>query len=388
MKITQLFKIYWPDNGGGIASVMESIAQCLPGCEHQVIVCQGKRLRKGADGKYRGVLVRRCRQLFTVASTPVSIDFLRQAKKYTKDTDIVICHAPYPMADLAVLLGMPARRIVVWWHCGFEKYAWLVPFYRPLVKHTLKKADLVLASSEGNVENSGLLLPYREKCRVVPFCVSDAYLKRGKAHAASLWKDGGLLQEAPDQSASRKKPIGILFIGRLVWYKGCEVLLKAFARMKRKNCRLVLVGSGILEEELKRLADSLGIKHVEFMGMVSEEEKQKQIEACDFLVLPSVSKAEAFGVVQIEAMAFGKPVINTALPSGVPDVSIDGVTGITVKPGSVRELARAMDALAGDERMRRAYGKNALQRVQETYTQQKMEEGYREIFRQLLRADH
>lgn len=384
MKITQLFKIYWPDNGGGIAKVMESIAQCLPGCEHQVIVCQDKRRKKSTAGMYHGVLVRRCRQLFTAASTPVSIDFLHQVKKYTKDADIVICHSPYPMADLAVLLGMPAGRLVVWWHCGFENHAWLAPLYRPLVRHTLKKADLVLVSAKGNVQNERLLLPYRSKCRVVPFCVSNACLQRGKAYAASLWKDAGPCQGMQDLCGGHKKQVQILFIGRLVWYKGCDVLLKAFARMKHTNCRLTLVGSGALEPDLKRLAASLGLAHVTFAGIVSEEEKMRQIEACDFLVLPSVSRAEAFAVVQIEAMAFGKPVINTALPSGVPDVSIDGVTGITVQPGSIRGLARAMDILAGDEALRGMYGRNALQRVQEKYTQQKMEQRYQKIFRQLL----
>lgn len=383
MKVTQLFKIYWPDNGGGIAKVMESIAECLPGCEHQVIVCQGNRKRKSVSESYRGVLVRRCRQLFTVASTPVSVDFLRQVKKYTKDADVVICHFPYPMADLAVLLGMPGRRLVVWWHCGFEKYAWLAPFYRPLARHTLKKADMILVSSEGNVKNSGLLLPFREKCRVIPFCVSDSYLQRGKAHAAGLWESAGVPIERKMCGRSQKE-VCILFIGRLVWYKGCDILLKAFARMKQKNCRLVLIGSGVLEMELKRLAASLGLWKVEFLGMVSEEVKMRQLERCDFLVLPSVSKAEAFAVVQLEAMAFGKPVINTALPSGVPDVSVDGVTGITVQPGSVRALARAMDALAGDQKLRRKYGRNALQRVQAEYTQRKMQQRYQKAFGQLF----
>ena len=180
------------------------------------------------------------------------------------------------------------------------------------------------------------------------------------------------------------KETSILFIGRLVWYKGCDVLMKAFAKMKTKNCRLVLVGEGPLEQELKTLAARLAPGRVEFAGRVSEQEKMKRLEACDFLVLPSVSRAEAFGLVQIEAMAFGKPVINTKLPSGVPYVSVDGVTGRTVRAGHVRALADAMDVLAQDDALRREYGRNAWERVNREYTREVMVKRYERAFEELV----
>ena len=138
------------------------------------------------------------------------------------------------------------------------------------------------------------------------------------------------------------------------------------------------------EQELKSLAASLELENVEFAGRVSEEEKLRRMEQCDFLVLPSISQAEAFAVVQLEAMAFGKPVINTSLKSGVPYVSQNGVTGRTVKPGSVRELAAAMDELAKDAKLRREYGRNALRIVQKEYTQEQMVRRHRQIFKRLL----
>ena len=104
MKITQLFKIYWPDNGGGIAKVMESIAEGFSDCEQEIIVCQDSRRKKSISDTYQGVPVRRCRQLFDLLSTPVSLQFLYDIRKRTKDSDIVIYHFPYPMIDLAVLL--------------------------------------------------------------------------------------------------------------------------------------------------------------------------------------------------------------------------------------------------------------------------------------------
>ena len=370
MKITQLFKIYWPDNGGGIAKVMESIAEGFSDCTQEMIVCQNTRHKKSADDRYQGVHVRRSRQLFDVLSTPVSLQFLFDVKKRTKDSDIGISHFPYPMTDLAILFGLYSGRLVVWWHCGFEKYQKLAPFYRPFVLHTLKKADRILVSSKGNIDHSETLRHFRKKCTVIPFCVSDECLQRGKAYAQK--------ERAP------RKRIRMLFIGRLVWYKGCDILLKAFAKMRRQDCELVLVGKGPLEQELKDLAAALRLTNVIFTGMVSEEEKFRQIEACDFLVLPSVSKAEAFAVVQLEAMAFAKPVINTALKSGVPYVSLDGVTGKTVRPGSVRELASAMQELAENDSMRRQYGENALRMVQNEYTHELMINRHRKVFEKLL----
>ena len=144
MKITQLFKIYWPDNGGGIAKVMESIADSFSDCEQEIIVCQNSRKKKKVYEKYNGIAVCRCRQMMDLASTPVSLQFLRDVKKRTKDSDIVIYHFPYPMADLAVLFGTYSGRLVVWWHCGLEKYKKLEFLYRLLVRHTLKKADRIL----------------------------------------------------------------------------------------------------------------------------------------------------------------------------------------------------------------------------------------------------
>lgn len=380
MKITQLFKIYWPDNGGGIAKVMESIAQGFTDCEQEIIVCQNSGHKKCTQDSYQGIPVRRCRQLFDLLSTPISLQFLYDVKKRTQDADIVIYHFPYPMADLAVLFGLYSGKLVVWWHCGFEKYEKIAPLYRPLVLHTLKKADRILVSSKGNIKNSKTLRQFRKKCSVIPFCVSDECLRRGKAFA----------QNRSVQKNKNDNRICILFIGRLVWYKGCDILLKAYAAMRQphqKECSLVLVGSGPLEQELKNLAASLRLRNVTFTGMVSEEEKMKRIEQCDFLVLPSISKAEAFAVVQLEAMAFGKPVINTALDSGVPYVSVDGVTGKTVTPGSIRELASAMEELAENERLRLKYGQQALSLIQKEYTHDRMIKRHRNVFEQLVHSD-
>lgn len=377
MKITQLFKIYWPDNGGGIAKVMEHIADGFSDCEQEIIVCQDSGKKKCADDMYRGTAVHRCRQMFEIASTPVSLQYLLDVRKRTKDTDIVIYHFPYPMADLAVLFGMYSGRLVVWWHCGFEKYRKLAFFYRPLVRHTLKKADCILVSSGGNLKNTQILGKYQKKCRVIPYCVSEECLQKGRLYVVGRDKKEQLY-------ADDRQQVSILFVGRLVWYKGCDILLKAFAKMHHKDCRLVIVGSGPLEQELKRLAVSLGIENIEFTGMVSEQEKMRRIGQCDFLVLPSISKAEAFAVVQLEAMAFGKPVVNTALESGVPYVSVDRVTGRTVKPGNVRELAAAMEELAGDGQLRRKYGANAFHMVQKEYTQGLMVKRHRKIFQKLV----
>ncbi len=374
MKIVQLFKIYWPDNGGGIATVMESIANAMKKEKQEIVVCQAKRGEKTTVEKYNGVPVYRCSQLFDFASTPFSVRFLQTVHRRTRNSDITIYHFPYPMIDLAVLLGLVKGKLVVWWHCDFDKYKLLMPIYNVFVRHTLKKADRILVSAQGNIDHSNILCDYKEKCTVIPFCVSKELLLRGQNY----------YNNKKDTNTGADISVNILFVGRLVWYKGLDLLLKAFAQMKYKNCMLTIVGGGPLEQEVHDLAKKLGLKNVIFTGMISEEEKVKHIEKCDFLVLPSISKAEAFALVQIEAMAFGKPVINTALPSGVPCVSINGVTGLTVQPGSLLELTHAMDKMAENNAMREKYGRQAFDMVQREYTPEKLAERHMQVFRELL----
>jgi glycosyltransferase involved in cell wall biosynthesis len=88
---------------------------------------------------------------------------------------------------------------------------------------------------------------------------------------------------------------------------------------------------------------------------------------CDIFILPSVENSEAFGIVQQEAMLFGKPVVNTNLPTGVPYVSIHELTGLTVPPHDVKALAEAVQKLADSPELRKLYGENAKKRVAEQY---------------------
>src|SRR5204862_4556148 len=118
--------------------------------------------------------------------------------------------------------------------------------------------------------------------------------------------------------------------------------------MKHVEARALLVGDGPLRKQLEALAKRIGVEdRVVFLGEVHDV--VPYYHAADAFVLPSITRNEAFGIVQIEAMACGKPVINTSLDSAVPFVSIDGETGLTVMPENAGELAAAMNLLLNDD---------------------------------------
>jgi rhamnosyl/mannosyltransferase len=187
-------------------------------------------------------------------------------------------------------------------------------------------------------------------------------------------------------NSAQNNPVTFLFVGRLVYYKGCDVLLEAFAQI-RGAAQLVIIGSGPLEQALKAKAAQLGLSEtVSFKGYLDDEAIRRHLADCDIFLLPSIAKTEAFGLVQIEAMAYGKPVVNTQLPGGVPYVSLDGVTGLTVPPGDAAALATAMQTLADDPALRRQLGQAACRRVRESYRLEAMLDQIHAVYRRLAAA--
>lgn len=389
MKLIQLFKYYWPDNGGGIAKSMDMLSlafekwslknNCVSENDRlynqRIIVCWRNKNKSASKGRYHEIPIYRCKTLFEFASTQVSSMYIRAVDRLTKEDDLVIYNFPYPMVDLCILLGKIHGKIVVWWHCDFDthKGAFISNLYRLLVKNTLNKADKILVSARGNITGSELLSQYESKCTIIPFAIHDDILAKGRKYYQN---------RTPRNKIDK---VHVLFVGRFVWYKGLEYLMKAFEKLDSGKYELTLVGDGEYLDKIKKISGDK--KNITITGNVTEDEKFRWIEWCHFLVLPSISVAEAFAIVQIEAMAYGKPVINTNLKSGVPDVSIDKKTGITVEPKSSEELMRAIKILGEEIETCEKYGREAIGLVSEKYSMSKLIANYGRFFDELISSN-
>lgn len=349
LKIVQLNKYYAPHRGG-VETVVENIAEGLRDrTEMSVLVCGARGQRE--DVRQDGVHLHRSKPLCKVGPMPVSFSYLRDVRRALKNADAVLLHMPFPWGDLALRLSGYRGRVLLWWHSDVVRQKKLLTLYRPLMNWTLRRADRILVATSGHIDGSVFLPPYREKCTVIPYGVEEDWYRAGKERT-----------QTPHSG-----PVEFLFVGRMVYYKGCEVLLRAFAAMEDKACRLRMVGQFTsLTDELRRLACELGVAdRVTFEDDLPEEALMERFAACDVFVLPSVYRSEAFGLVQLQALAFGKSVINTNLPGGAPLVSRSGETGITVEPNDARSLAAAMDTLARDGALRARYGAAALSRIED-----------------------
>ena len=162
----------------------------------------------------------------------------------------------------------------------------------------------------------------------------------------------------------------IVSVGRLVYYKGFEYLIRAMTEVQGK---LLIIGDGPLRNRLRELVSELGLgDRVHFLGRVSHETLVACYHSSVAFVLPSVARSEAFGIVQIEAMAAGIPVVNTQLDSGVPFVSVHEKTGLTVPPGDPHALAGAINRLLADKNLAESLGKAAGQRARQEFSLQTM----------------
>ena len=286
--------------------------------------------------------------------------------------DCVVLHEPNPIAGTALFVRTPARRLVIWHHSDLLRPTWAPHTYGHIQRALYRRADCVIVSSPALAANSALARCAR-RLVVIPYGVDvDAYQRPESIDA----------DRVRAIRAGRQSPL-VLFVGRLVYYKGVEVLCEAMARCPGT---LVIVGTGPLEHTLRDMVDRLGLaERVIFMGEVADDDLIACYRAADLLVLPSVARTEAFGIVQIEAMAAGVPVISTNLPTGVPWVNQDGVSGLVVPPGDPHALAAAIQRIGGDVDLRRRLGEGARLRAATTFSLERMVASFKDVIETVVR---
>jgi glycosyltransferase involved in cell wall biosynthesis len=347
------FGRFFDDIPGGMQTHVDHLFRAMQGHIDYVHLVPS-RDSQAFEGTLHGYPLIRTPSWNVDGSLALSPGLIAKARQLHRDKpfDLVHLHMPDPMSHLASW-AVPAHvPRVMTWHADIIRQKALLLAYRPFQSAALRNARAIIAATPAHIKSSSeLTAPHlKHKLHVVPFGFDLAHYAQPQANTAVL---------------RSHYPGKIIFaLGRHVHYKGFDVLIQAMAQLP-DDTQLVIGGDGPLGTEWKALAArSPAAARIHFTGMISEADLPSYFQACDVFCLPAVNQAEAFGIVQVEAMACAKPVVSTRLNNGVDFVNQDGVSGYTVTPGSVDELAQALQRLLADEALRARLGQQALQRAQ------------------------
>jgi glycosyltransferase involved in cell wall biosynthesis len=343
---------FYPPHRGGMESHLETLCRELR-AEVDVEVLVASDTRQTVRETVDGVPVTRIGTVATFASASINPGMARAIRESA--ADVVHFHHPNPTGVLSYLASGRRGPLVVTYHSDIVRQRVLGAAFSPILHRFLRGAHAILASSPDYAASSPVLRKHPDRVRIIPFGIRAEEFETADP-------------EAVEEIRARYGPGMVLGIGRLVYYKGFEYLVRAMVAVEGQ---LVILGDGPLRGALESLAAELGMgERVAFPGPVRD--LAPWYHAADVFALPAVARSEAFGIVQLEAMAAGTPVVNTRLHSGVPFVSRDGETGITVPPGDPDALAAALRRLLAEPDLRERFGAAARERVRREFSLHRM----------------
>jgi rhamnosyl/mannosyltransferase len=350
--ILQINKMYTPDIGG-IETVVEDYANYLKEYDNVTVLCISKRFSlKTKIEMINGITVYRCSSFGTYLSMPVSFSFFYYMYKLSRKSSTIHIHEPFPLASLAWFLIPKKVRLFVSWHSDIVKYKNIKVIFEYFQKKLLSSANVIISTSDRMIEYSEILTKYKDKTIVIPLGIDiETYLM-------DISPCDKILIDLPKEY--------VLFIGRLVPYKGMLIFLDAIEQIDL-NIPFVIVGNGLLSSRIKEhIAKSR--KNIYFINrFVTDSEKKCLLKYSKFMVFPSIYPSEAFGIMQLESMVYGKPVINTFLPTGVPWVSKHNISGLTVAVKDSLELSIAIETLYKNNILYNNLSDGAIDRISNNF---------------------
>jgi len=301
-------------------------------------------------------------QILYAPVSPLFPFWLNRALREFKP-DILHLHLPNTSAFWA-LRESRARRLpwVLHWHADVvasvhdRRLALAYPLYRPLEQRLLRHAHTIITTSPPYRDSSLPLAPWRDKCRVVPLGLDTSRLAPPdpavRRAAVALWVSGG---------------VRLLAVGRLTYYKGHEILIRALSEVP--DAQLILIGEGPHKGRLDKLIQALGLgDRAHLLGHLPGPVLQGLLASCDCVCLPSIERTEAFGLVLLEAMHHGKPVISSDVPgAGMGWVVKNRKTGLLAPPGDVAAWVVALRELVSESQLRQMFGLAGKERLNEQF---------------------
>jgi glycosyltransferase involved in cell wall biosynthesis len=324
MRILHVYKDY-PPIRGGIEHHLQTLATGQAKRGHQVDVVVAARGPRSISSLENGVRVHRCGRIATVRSTPLSPSLILTAAQ--RQADILHLHSPHPPNDLAWLMRRFRPPAIVTYHADIVRQPILAAILRPLTRMALRRAARIIVTSPAMTSGSREVVRNLDRTVVVPLGIP---------------KPPEIAADDPEliSITSRFPQPRVLFVGCLRHYKGLDHLLAAMSDLP---ATLLVAGDGPKAPALKARAVRTGVADkVHFLGEVGEDTLWRLYASADVFVLPSDSRGETFGVVQVEAMAMGVPVISTELGTGTSWVNRHGETGLVVPPADPAALAKAL----------------------------------------------
>lgn len=369
---------YYPPAPGGIESHVHTLVHAQASLGASVTVACINHLAGPTTVEHDGgVEVLRLRRTGTLAKFDLCPDLGKHLARI--DADLLHIHVPNPTMLLGLIQTRPRKPVVVTYHSDIIRQRVLGALFRPIERLAYRHVRAVVTTSPLYPGGSPFLQPYGDMLHVVPHGIDlSAYLEPSPAALAEA--------ERIRVDLGRGEPIWVS-AGRHVYYKGFVHAIRALTRVPG---RLILIGDGPEQPALRAEAERLGVaERVLFRGVLPHYlDLVPYYLAADAYWFPSNARSEAFGLVQVEAMACGCPVINTDIPhSGVPWVSLHEQTGLTVPINDPVALADAAQRLLNEPGLRDRLADGARRRAIEEFDHRVMAQRSLDIYDRVLRDE-
>ncbi len=366
MRVLHLFKNYYPPTRGGVEQWINDVVHSIDGIDFVVLTASPD--RKLVIDDDAGVQVVRAPTALRASTAPVVPSWPGWIGRLRPD--VVHVHMPNPTAELAMIASRCDAPIIAHYHADIVRSGPLPALYEHFATRFVRRAYRVVVSSARLAETTPALREAGDRIVVLPFGVDP-----------DRWR---VRPPASDDIRARHPGPLVVFLGRLVHYKGIDVLIEA---MRTVDATLLVVGDGPLRAGAEAAAGRSDVAgRVRFVGAVGDDERAAYYHAADLFVFPATNRGEAYGIAQVEAMATGTPSISTELGTGTSWVNRHGETGLVVPPSDPRALAAAINELLGDDDRRAAMGRAARRWVGQRLTRDRMLADLRTLYEKAAAA--